>query len=67
MAETEAVINSRPPTVETINEDQGFKPLSLNNLLTTKSKVLPSPGVFQRPDLYYRQGCRRVHYITNEF
>ena len=47
MAETEAVINSRPLPVETINEGQGFKPLSPNNLLTTKSKVLmPPPGIF---------------------
>ena len=51
MAETEAVIHSRPLTVETINEGQGFKPLSLNNLLTT----------------YYRQRYRRVQHITNEF
>ena len=56
MAETKAVINSQPLTVETINEGQGFKPLSPNNLLTTKSKVvMPPPGVFQRPDLYCRQ------------
>ena len=63
-----AVINSRPLTVETINEGQGFKPFSPNNLLTTKSKVvMPPPGVFQRPDLYCRQRWRRVQYITNEF
>ena len=66
MAETEAVINSRPLTVETINE--GFKPLTPNNLLTTKSKVvIPPPGVFQRPDLYCRQRWGRVQHITNEF
>ena len=61
MSETEAVINSRPLIVETINEGQGFKPLSPNNLLTTSSKVImPPPGVFQRPDLYCRQRWRRV-------
>ena len=44
MAETEGGINSRPMTVETINEVQGFKPLSPSNLLTTKSKVeMPPP------------------------
>ena len=52
MAETEAVIHSRPLAAETINEGQGFKPLSPNNLLTTKSRVVPSPGVFQRPDFH---------------
>ena len=50
MTETEAVIHSRPLAAETINEGQGFKPLSPSNLLTTKSKVVPSPGVFQRTD-----------------
>ena len=66
--ESKAVINSRPLTVETINEGQGFKPLSPNNLLTTKSKVaMPPPGVFQRPDLYCRRRWRRVQHITNKF
>ena len=51
MAKTKAVINSWPLTVKTINDGQGFKPLSPNNLLTTKSKVvMPWPGVFQRLD-----------------
>ena len=52
----------------TINEGQGFKPLSPNNLFTTKSKiVMPTPRVFQRPDLFCRQRWRRVQHITNEF
>ena len=67
VAETEAVFNSRPLTVKII-EGQGFKPLSPNNLLTTKSKVaMPLPGSFQRPDLYCRKRWRRVQHITNEF
>ena len=68
VAEAEAVINSRPLTTETLNDGQGFKPLSPSNLLTTKSKVvmLP-PGVFQKPDLYCKQRWRRVQHITNEF
>ena len=66
MVETEAVVNSRPLTVKTINKGQGFKPLSPNNLLTTKSKVvMPPPEVFQRPDLYSRQKWKRVQHITN--
>ena len=55
VAETEAVFNSRPLTVKII-EGQGFKPLSPNNLLTTKSKLaMPLPGAFQIPDLYCRK------------
>ena len=66
MTETEAVISSRPLTVEAINED--FKLLSPNNLLPTKSKVvmLP-PGVFQIPDLYCRKRWRRVPHVMNDF
>ena len=68
MAEAEAVINSRPLTTETLDDGQGFKPLSPSNLLTTKSKVvMPPPGVFQKPDLYCKQRWRRVQHITNEF
>ena len=67
VTETEAVINSQPLTLETINEGQGFKPLSPNNLLTTKSNlVMPPPGVFQRPDLYCRQRWRRMQHIYNK-
>ena len=66
MVETEAVVNSRPLTVKTINKGQGFKPLSPNNLLTTKSKVvMPPPEVFKRPDLYFRQRWKSVQHITN--
>ena len=55
VAETEAVINSRPLTVDRINEGQGFKTLSPNNLLTTNSKaVMPPPEVFQGLNLYCR-------------
>ena len=68
MAETEAVISSRQLNVGTINEGQGFKPLSPNNLLTTKWKVvMPPPEVSQRQDLYCKQRWRRVPHITNEF
>ena len=51
-------INSRTLTVKLINDGQGFNPLSPNNLLTTKSKVMvPLHGVFQIPVLIaYRDG-----------
>ena len=40
MTETEAIINSRPLTVETINDGQSPMPISPNNILTMKTKVV---------------------------
>ena len=52
VAETEAIINSRPPTVESLSDINSEIPLSPSNLLTMKSDVImPPPGVFNRPDL----------------
>ena len=45
MTEVEGILNSRPITVETINDLISFQPLSHINLLTMKSKVVsPPPG-----------------------
>ena len=45
MTKTEAIINSRPLTVETINDGQSPMPISPNNILTMKKKVvMPPPG-----------------------
>ena len=56
MAKIKAVINPQPLTVETINNGQGFKPLSPNNLFITKSKVVMSPlGIFQKPESQCRE------------
>ena len=43
MAEAEAVVNSRPLTVETISNVTGSLPLSPSNLLTMKSNVVMPP------------------------
>ena len=68
MTETEAIVNSRPLTVETINDGQSPMPISLNNILTMKTKVvMPPPGVFQKPDLYCRSRWRRIQHLSNEF
>ena len=68
MAEAEAVVNSRPLTVESLSSPEGVEPLTPNHLLTAKSKVvLPPPGVFQRADLYLRKRWRRVQHLANEF
>ena len=66
--EVEAIINSRPLVGETINDANSEVTISPSHLLTMKSKVvMPPPGVFGTPDLYYKKRWRRVQYISNEF
>ena len=68
VAETEAIINSRPLAVESLSEVNNEIPLSRSNLLTMKSDVImPPPGVFDRPDLYSRRRWRRVQYVLGNF
>ena len=68
MTEVEAIVNSRPLTVETISDPQNLIPLSPSNLLTMKSRVImPPPGSFVRPDLYNRRQWRRVQHLADEF
>ena len=68
VAETEAIINSRPLTVESLSDINSEIPSSLSNLLTMKSDVImPPPGIFNRPDLYSRRRWRRVQHIAGEF
>ena len=51
--EVEAIVNSRPMVVETINNVKSEVVISPSHILTIKSKVvMPTPGVFGKPDLY---------------
>ena len=55
ICESEAIVNSRPLTVETLNDPLSPLPLTPNALLTGKTKlVLPPPGTFQNEDVYCR-------------
>ena len=68
MAEVEAVMNSRPLTVELLSDGNSLNPISPSNLLTMKSKVvMPPPGEFGRADIYCHKRWRRVHHISDEF
>ena len=68
MAEVEAVMNSRPLTVELLSDGNSLNPISPSNLLTMKSKVvMPPPGEFGRADIYCRKHWRRVQHISDEF
>ena len=57
VAEKEAIINTRPLTVESLSDVNSEIPLSPSNLLNMKSDVImPPPGAFNRLDLF---SCRR--------
>ena len=66
--EVESIVNSRPLSVNDLNDPEAPEPLTPNHLLTLKQKlVLPPPGKFQRADLYCRKWWRRVQYMANQF
>ena len=68
MSEVEAVVNSRPLSVDSINDPKSPNPLTPNHLLTMKTKVLlHPPGVFRSADLYCKRRWRRVQHLANEF
>lgn len=68
LCECMAIINSRPLTVDNLNDPMSLTPLTPNHLLTAKSKlILPPPGEFQRCDLYSQKHWRRVQYLANLF
>jgi len=68
MYEVSAVVNSRPLTVENLNDPLSAPPLTPSQLLTMKSTVVvPPPGNFLRNDLYSRKYWRRVQHLANEF
>lgn len=66
--EVMAIINSRPLSVEHLNDPTGLEPLTPNHILMMKSTIVqPPPGVFMKEDLYLQKRWRRVHYLANEF
>ena len=68
MVEFHAILNSRPLTVDTISDSNSPPPLVPANILTMKSKViLPTLGVFGRPDIFSKRRWKRVQHIANEF
>ncbi|XP_014675952.1 PREDICTED: uncharacterized protein LOC106815934 [Priapulus caudatus] len=66
--EVMAIVNSRPLTVDTINDPTSLEPLTPNHILTMKpSTPLPPPGKFVPQDMYLRKRWRRVQYLTEQF
>lgn len=66
--EAMAIVNSRPLTVDGINDPKALEPLTPNHLVMMKSKVaLPPPGVFVKEDMYASKRWRRVQYLIEQF
>lgn len=61
-------MNSRPLTVDNLNDPDSPEPLTPNHLLTMKSTAaLPPPGRFIKEDMYARKRWRRVQYLAEQF
>ena len=68
LCECEAIVNSRPLTVNSLSDPDSLELQTTSHLLTLKSKVvLPLPGMFKTPDLYTRKRWRRVQHLANKF
>ena len=68
MVETEAIINGQPLTYTSMSDTNTVEPLTPQQLLTLKSKVVCSlPGRFVKEDLYARHRWRRVQFLANLF
>lgn len=66
--EAMAIVNSRPLTVENLNDPENLEPITPNHLLTTKPVVsLPPPGKFIKEDIYTRRRWRHVQYLAEQF
>ena len=66
--ESDPIVNSRPLTVDNINDPLSVTPLTPSQLLTMKTKViLPRPGNFLKTSLYSRKHCWRTQYMVNKF
>lgn len=68
MCEAEAIVNSRPLTINQLTDPDSLEPRTPSHLLTMKLKVLLSPpGQLQSVDMYARKHWRRVQHLTNKF
>ncbi|XP_067275875.1 uncharacterized protein [Pseudorasbora parva] len=66
--EAMAIVNSRPLTVDNLNDPKSPEPLTPNHLLTLKTtQALPPPGKFIREDMYARKRWRHVQYLAEQF
>lgn len=63
-----AVINSRPLTIEHLNDPTGVEPLTPNHILMIKPRIVfPPPGEFVKQDLYLRKKMCRCSFCQMSF
>lgn len=68
MREAQAIVNSRPLTVNQLADPDLPSNLTPIHLLTMKLKVIfAPPAVFQLTDMYCRKHWRRVQHLANDF
>lgn len=68
MAETAAIINCRPLTLDSDSDPADPQMLSPVHLLTWKSRIMiPPPGEFQNADLYSVKCWRKTQFLLQEF
>ena len=66
--EVMAIMNSRPLSVDSLEDPTGPIPLTPNHILTLKSTgILPPPGAFDKTDLYHRKMWRKVQHLADHF
>ncbi|KAL2091628.1 hypothetical protein ACEWY4_013891 [Coilia grayii] len=66
--EAMAIVNSRPLSIDGINDPNSLEPLTPNHLILMKSKlVLPPPGKFVKEDVYGTKRWRRIQYLIEQF
>lgn len=66
--EAMAIVNSRPLSIDGINDPKSIEPLTPNHLILMKSKLaLPPPGKFVKEDVYGTKRWRRVQYLIEQF
>ena len=66
--EVMAIMNSRPLSVESLEDPTGPLPLTPNHILTMKScGIPPPPGAFIKADVYMRKQWRKIQYLSDQF
>ncbi|KAG1651579.1 hypothetical protein GQR58_026910 [Nymphon striatum] len=68
LTEVENTVNSRPLTIDNLNDPLSLEPITPSQLLTLKNKtVYPLPGNFIPTDLCAKKTWRRVQYLAQLF